>query len=344
MPEKTLFRSTSNRMISGICGGLAEYFDVDTSVLRIAMVAFTVITLPVFGPFVFLAYLVCIFIIPRNPVTASTAAAGAPPGSGQADQAVRKVQADLATQGDEAVRKVLADEKVLADQVDQEKKVDQADQTDQAKSGRPGGPSRKDRPGETDRTDESGETDRPGTPEYHPEQQHGLGYSADPAGRDGADLFIYTGIRTILLHSANGTHRGHWRGGIHPDRFQGTNHGGLQTSTTVPVTRRQKDLRRVQRPRGCVRSGSHPRTHRVLHRFSLFRGNGYADLPFHGICHARGTSRASGPGRVDRAVFHRAADLSLRPRPRDRDTVPAARSGLTTGTITTKITHDQSAP
>ena len=116
-------------MISGICGGLAEYFDVDTSVLRIAMVAFTVITLPVFGPFVFLAYLVCIFIIPRNPVPAS--AADAPPGSGQADQAVRKVQADLAAQGDEAVRKVLADEKGLADQVDQEKQVDQADQTDQ---------------------------------------------------------------------------------------------------------------------------------------------------------------------------------------------------------------------
>ena len=126
MPEKTLYRSTSNRMISGICGGLAEYFDVDTSVLRIAMVAFTVITLPVFGPFVFLAYLVCIFIIPRNPVPASAAAAGAPPGSGQADRAVRKVQADLATQGDEAVRKV------LADQVDQEKQVDQADQTEQA--------------------------------------------------------------------------------------------------------------------------------------------------------------------------------------------------------------------
>ena len=146
MPEKTLYRSTSNRMISGICGGLAEYFDVDPSVLRIAMVAFTVITLPVFGPFVFLAYLVCIFIIPRNPVPASAAAAGAPPGSGQADQAVRKVQADLATLGDEAVRKVLADEKVLADQVDQEKQVDQVDKVDKVD--------------EKDQADQAGKTDQ----------------------------------------------------------------------------------------------------------------------------------------------------------------------------------------
>jgi len=158
VPEKTLYRSTSNRMISGICGGLAEYFDVDTSVLRIAMVAFTVITLPVFGPFVFLAYLVCIFIIPRNPVPASAAAAGAPPGSGQADRAVRKVQADLATQGDEAVRKV------LADQVDQEKQVDQADQTEQAnqvdQADQAGQTEQADQAGQTEQADQAGQTEQ----------------------------------------------------------------------------------------------------------------------------------------------------------------------------------------
>ncbi len=73
-------------MIGGICGGLAEYFDVDTSVLRIALVAFTLITLPAFGPFVFLAYLVCIFIIPRNPDPDSAEKAGAPAVSGESDQ------------------------------------------------------------------------------------------------------------------------------------------------------------------------------------------------------------------------------------------------------------------
>ncbi len=128
MPEKTLYRSTSNRMISGICGGLAEYFDVDSSVLRIAMVAFTVITLPVFGPFVFLAYLVCIFIIPRNPVTASAAAAagGVPPGSGQADQADEKVLADQVKQV------VQVDQVKQVDHVDQKAQADQAGQTEQA--------------------------------------------------------------------------------------------------------------------------------------------------------------------------------------------------------------------
>lgn len=102
MPEKTLYRSISNRMISGICGGLAEYFDVDSSVLRIALVAFTVITLPVFGPFVFLAYLVCIFIIPRSPVLAS--AAGGTQGSGPAARLKEAGQADQAGQAGQSVR------------------------------------------------------------------------------------------------------------------------------------------------------------------------------------------------------------------------------------------------
>ena len=155
MPEKTLYRSTSNRMISGICGGLAEYFDVDPSVLRIAMVAFTVITLPVFGPFVFLAYMVCIFIIPRNPVPASEAAAGAPPGSGQADQAVRKVQANLADQGDRAARKVLADQVTQVDQVKQVDHVDQKAQADQA-----GQTEQADQAGQTEQADQAGQTEQ----------------------------------------------------------------------------------------------------------------------------------------------------------------------------------------
>ena len=86
MPDKKLYRSASNRMISGICGGLAEYFDVDASVLRIAMVAFTVITLPVFGPFVFLAYLVCVFIIPRDPGLVPATASDPSADAGNQDQ------------------------------------------------------------------------------------------------------------------------------------------------------------------------------------------------------------------------------------------------------------------
>ena len=103
MPKKTLYRSSSNRMISGICGGLGEYFDVDSSVLRIALVAFAVITLPVFGPFVFLAYLVCVFIIPRNPDPTPANEAHTPATSGEPDQAEQDVQENQAVQ---AVRQV----------------------------------------------------------------------------------------------------------------------------------------------------------------------------------------------------------------------------------------------
>lgn len=90
-------------MISGICGGLAEYFDVDSSVLRIALVAFTVITLPAFGPFVFLAYLVCVFIIPRNPDPMPAIAADAPAASGESEQTAQVGQAE---QVEQAVRQV----------------------------------------------------------------------------------------------------------------------------------------------------------------------------------------------------------------------------------------------
>ena len=36
--KKTLCRSNSNRFITGVCGGLAEYFDIDASIVRIATV------------------------------------------------------------------------------------------------------------------------------------------------------------------------------------------------------------------------------------------------------------------------------------------------------------------
>lgn len=37
-PQKKLRRSNSQRMIAGICGGLAEYFNVDPVIMRIAFV------------------------------------------------------------------------------------------------------------------------------------------------------------------------------------------------------------------------------------------------------------------------------------------------------------------
>ena len=38
MNNKKLFRSTTNRMVCGVCGGIAEYFGVDPTIVRLAFV------------------------------------------------------------------------------------------------------------------------------------------------------------------------------------------------------------------------------------------------------------------------------------------------------------------
>ena len=59
--EKKLYRSTQNKMIAGVCSGLAEYINIDPTIIRViwAVVGFTGTGL--------LAYLVCALIIPEKP-------------------------------------------------------------------------------------------------------------------------------------------------------------------------------------------------------------------------------------------------------------------------------------
>jgi phage shock protein PspC (stress-responsive transcriptional regulator) len=57
-----LYRSGRDKMIAGVCGGLAEYFQIDTTLVRlIALIALLA------GGVGFLAYLVAWIIIPVNP-------------------------------------------------------------------------------------------------------------------------------------------------------------------------------------------------------------------------------------------------------------------------------------
>ena len=42
MEPKKLFRSSTNRMISGVCGGIAEYLNVDPTVIRLLWVIFSI--------------------------------------------------------------------------------------------------------------------------------------------------------------------------------------------------------------------------------------------------------------------------------------------------------------
>ncbi len=37
--DKRLYRSTENKMIAGVCGGLGEYFDIDPTIVRLVVVA-----------------------------------------------------------------------------------------------------------------------------------------------------------------------------------------------------------------------------------------------------------------------------------------------------------------
>lgn len=42
-PAFRLYRSRTDRMIGGVCGGLAEALDVDVALLRISLVALTIL-------------------------------------------------------------------------------------------------------------------------------------------------------------------------------------------------------------------------------------------------------------------------------------------------------------
>ena len=73
---RRLFRSVTDRKIAGICGGLAEYFGADATIVRLAVVILAISP----GAIVLglLAYLIAWFIIPSAPaVPLQTAASTA---------------------------------------------------------------------------------------------------------------------------------------------------------------------------------------------------------------------------------------------------------------------------
>jgi len=41
---KRLYRSASQKMLGGVCGGLAEYFDVDVSIIRLLLIGLALVT------------------------------------------------------------------------------------------------------------------------------------------------------------------------------------------------------------------------------------------------------------------------------------------------------------
>ncbi|HOC06173.1 MAG TPA: PspC domain-containing protein [Bacillota bacterium] len=61
MEPKKLYRSRRNAIISGVCGGIADYLNLDPTVVRVLFVLFTLVT--AFFPGV-LFYIISMLIIP----------------------------------------------------------------------------------------------------------------------------------------------------------------------------------------------------------------------------------------------------------------------------------------
>lgn len=59
--SKRLFRSTTNKKLCGVCGGIGEYFNMDPTIVRIIWLIITFA-----GGAGLLAYLICALIIPEE--------------------------------------------------------------------------------------------------------------------------------------------------------------------------------------------------------------------------------------------------------------------------------------
>ena len=62
MNGKKLYRNTENKMLAGVCSGIADYFDIDPTLVRLGWVLFSLL-----GGSGLLAYIIAAIIIPDAP-------------------------------------------------------------------------------------------------------------------------------------------------------------------------------------------------------------------------------------------------------------------------------------
>jgi phage shock protein C len=60
---KKLYRSTSDRMVAGVCGGLGEYFGIDPTLVRLIFVLGTIFSFSA----LFWAYIIMLIVVPEEP-------------------------------------------------------------------------------------------------------------------------------------------------------------------------------------------------------------------------------------------------------------------------------------
>ena len=58
---KKLTRSATDRKLAGVCAGIAEYFDIDPTVVRIGWIVFSLM-----GGCGLLAYILCALLMPET--------------------------------------------------------------------------------------------------------------------------------------------------------------------------------------------------------------------------------------------------------------------------------------
>lgn len=58
---KRIYRSRQDRMVCGVCGGIAEYFDLDPSLVRLGRIIFSAM-----GGSGFIAYIIAAIVIPSR--------------------------------------------------------------------------------------------------------------------------------------------------------------------------------------------------------------------------------------------------------------------------------------
>jgi phage shock protein C len=62
MEQKKLYRSVTDRKIAGVCGGLGEYFNVDSTLVRLGFILLGLLT-----GIGLIAYIVCAIVVPEAP-------------------------------------------------------------------------------------------------------------------------------------------------------------------------------------------------------------------------------------------------------------------------------------
>lgn len=60
MDQKKLYKSKSNRMICGVCGGIAEFFNIDVTIVRLLMVLLGCTTTGI------IVYIIAAIIVPEE--------------------------------------------------------------------------------------------------------------------------------------------------------------------------------------------------------------------------------------------------------------------------------------